>query len=218
MKSHSATATKPLLRGHFHQAAFFISLGSCSMLIAKSSGNLALLSTLVYSFSLIALFGCSALYHRPQWSPKARAWMKRIDHAAIFILIAGTVTPLCLLAISSEKSDQKFQLLGLVWIAACLGILQSLFWVSAPKWVSAILYLIVGWLAFPYLPEIRQGIGDTGVLLIVAGGIVYSVGAVIYALKKPNPYPKYFGYHEIFHLLVMIAAALHFLAINRLIV
>lgn len=215
MKSQSTTASKPLLRGHFHQAGFFISIGACSMLIAKSSGTLTLISTLIYSISLMTLLGCSALYHRPQWSTKARAWLKKIDHAAIFILIAGTVTPICLLAIST---DQKFKLLWLVWIAAGLGILQSLFWVNAPKWVSAILYLIVGWLAFPYLPEIRQGIGDGGVVLILAGGIVYSIGALIYALKKPNPYPKYFGYHEIFHLLVMIAAALHFLAIDRLLV
>ncbi len=206
--------TKPLLRGHFHQAAFFLALGASAMLIGNSQGPRAFFGTLIYSISLVGLFGWSALYHRPTWDPQVRAWMKRIDHAAIFILIAGTVTPICLLAIQGEKAKEP---LFLVWTAALIGILQSLFWVKAPKWVSAVLYVTVGWLVYPYLPEIRNGIGASGVSLIFSGGIVYTVGAVVYALKMPNPSPRYFGYHEIFHLLVVIAAILHFLAINQLV-
>lgn len=206
--------TKPLLRGHFHQAAFFIALGACAMLIARSQGPRSLTGTIIYSISLAGLFGWSALYHRPNWEPAARTWMKRIDHAMIFILIAGTGTPICLLAIAENGG---FEPLMLVWTAAGIGILQSLFWVKAPKWVSAVLYVAVGWMMYPYLPEIKAGIGETGVALVIAGGIVYTLGALIYALKKPNPFPRYFGYHEIFHVLVIFAATLHFLAIYRLV-
>lgn len=206
---------KPLLRGHFHQAAFFIALGACAMLIAKSNGPRPLTATLIYSVSLTLLLGWSALYHRPMWEPKVRAWMKRIDHAFIFVLIAGTGTPVCLLAMPADKGLEP---LLLIWSAAGIGIIQSLVWTKAPKWVSAILYVTVGWLMYPYLPEIQQGLSPGGIALIVAGGIVYTVGAVIYALKKPNFVPKYFGYHELFHVFVIIAAILHFLAINQLVV
>ncbi|MDG0817880.1 hemolysin III family protein [Bdellovibrio sp. PAP01] len=213
-KIELAPLNKPLLRGHFHQAAFFIAVGACAMLISLSPNSQSLIATVIYSLSLCGLFGVSALYHRPQWSPNARMWMRRLDHSAIFILIAGTSTPICMLAIPSEGGNK---LLAIIWIAAAIGVMQSLFWVKAPKWLAAILYIIMGWLAAPYMPEMKNALGMTSVMLILVGGIIYTLGAVVYATKKPDPSPKYFGYHEIFHVLVIVAAALHFVVIAALV-
>ncbi len=184
------------------------------MLISESHGLIPVLATVVYSLSLVGLFGCSALYHRPTWSSKYRDWMKRIDHAAIFVLIAGTGTPVSLLAVGGETGNK---LLGLFWITALVGILQSLFWVKAPKWVSATIYVAVGWVGLPFMDDLRRGLGPTGIMLLVTGGVIYSLGAVIYAMKRPNWFPKFFGYHELFHVLVIIAAGFHFLCIQRLV-
>jgi hemolysin III len=206
--------SKPLLRGHFHQAAFFFALGACAMLLANSHASKSLIATVIYSLSLIALFGISALYHRPTWKPHARMIMRRMDHAAIYILIAGTSTPICLLALSPEHG---MRLLQLVWGAAFFGIIQSLFWVTAPKWLSAILYVTVGCLVIPYFPELKSALSHNDLFNLAVGGFVYILGAVIYAVKKPNPNPKIFGYHEIFHLLVIVGAFFHFLVIHKLI-
>jgi hemolysin III len=205
---------KPLLRGYFHQEAFFVAVGACCLLIAKSSHAVSYISSIVYSIGLMMLLGISALYHRHHWPPKQRAIMKRFDHSAIFILIAGTFTPLCLLALPVTHGEK---LLMVVWAAALLGIIQSIFWVQAPKWVSALLYIIMGWLALPYLGELKLALGEVNLLLILLGGIVYTVGAFFYAFKRPNFIPLVFGYHELFHLFVVVAAALHFIVIYRLI-
>ena len=205
--------TKPLLRGYSHQFAFFIALGACFVLLKNSYGKNTFISTVIYSFSLCGLFGISALYHRPNWQPQQRLLMKRLDHTAIYILIAGTSTPICLLALSPIPG---WQLLKLVWTAAIFGIIQSLFWVKAPKWLSALLYIIVGCLVFPYLPELKNSLNPNDLELILIGGFVYIVGAIIYALKRPNPNPKFFGYHEIFHLFVIAGAGFHFLVIYKL--
>lgn len=215
MNSPNETSMKPLLRGHFHQEAFFFALGACILLLALSAKSGTVLATAIYSLSLCGMFGISALYHRPQWNPNARMWMRRLDHSAIFLLIAGTGTPLCLIAIPQNGGAE---LLKIIWFAGALGVVQSLFWVNAPKWLAAVLYLFMGWLAVPYLPELSRALGPFGVGMILAGGIVYSIGALVYALKKPNPLPKYFGYHEIFHLLVIFAAALHFYVIAGLVI
>jgi hemolysin III len=204
---------KPLLRGHFHQAAFFIALGASAMLTSQAKDSRTLFSILIYSICLCGLLGISALYHRPQWGVKMRLWMKRMDHAAIFLLIAGTGTPISMLGL---PPDQGSRLLVIFWAAALVGVFQSLFWVRAPKWVSAILYVVMGWLAVPYLSALKEVLGTSGVTLLLVGGIVYTLGAVIYATKKPNPWPAVFGYHEIFHILVVIAAALHFIAIENM--
>lgn len=206
---------KPLLRGHFHQEAFFFALGACVLLLVLSAKSGTLVGTTIYSLSLCSMFGISALYHRPNWSDKARMWMRRLDHSAIFLMIAGTGTPLCLIAIPKNGGPD---LLQLIWLAGALGIVQSLVWVSAPKWLAAGLYLIMGWLAIPYFPELSRALGAPRVGLILTGGIIYSVGALVYALKRPNPLPKYFGYHEIFHLLVIVAAAFHFYVIASLVI
>ncbi|MGZ3789819.1 MAG: PAQR family membrane homeostasis protein TrhA [Bacteriovorax sp.] len=213
-KVRKPVLTKPLLRGHSHQAAFFFALGACYMLLLNAHGTREVVAAIIYSLSLVGLFGVSALYHRPNWNPSQRMWMRRMDHSAIYVLIAGTSTPICLLALSPVAG---IKLLQLVWCAALFGIVQSLFWVKAPKWISSILYVTVGLLIVPYLPEIKAALAMDDVLLILAGGIVYIVGAIIYALKRPDPNPKIFGYHEIFHLLVIAGASFHFWVIAKLI-
>jgi hemolysin III len=205
--------SKPFLRGRFHEAAFFFALGACAMLMAKSQSSINFAASLVYSLSLCGLYGVSALYHRRTWSDKNRVRMKRVDHAAIFILIAGTGTPIFLLGLPTEIGSR---LLLIIWSMAAAGVLQSLFWVKAPKWLTSIFYVIVGWAVVPYLPELRATLSSVNIGFILAGGIIYTVGAIIYALKKPNPYPKTFGYHEIFHVLVIAGSACHFIVVNSL--
>lgn len=213
-EKNDISLVKPKLRGFFHQAAFFLSLGACGILISLAKNFNSLISLVIYSFGVVTLFGVSALYHRRQWSPYHRQWMRRLDHAAIFIMIAGTGTPLCLLAISETGGKT---LLVLIWGAAFLGVMQTLFWIKAPKYLSAILYLAMGWLAAPYISELKVALGNLSVSLILIGGVIYSIGALIYALKRPNPWPLIFGYHEIFHILTIVAAILHFIVITRLI-
>lgn len=205
------TLTKPLLRGHFHQAAFFAALGASLVLLMRASSARALLGLGVYALSLVGLFGISALYHRVNWPEARRMWMRRLDHAAIFVLIAGTATPLCLLRLP-EKAGQG--LLFWIWIVAALGILKSLVWVRVPKALASLLYVAAGCVALPYFGDFRASLAPEGLALILAGGFVYAAGAVVYALKRPNPWPRVFGYHEIFHVLVVVAAALHFVAIE----
>lgn len=207
-------SSKPVLRGYFHQEAFFVTLGACSLLIAKSSSPITTLASVIYSASLLLLFGISAIYHRPNWKPLQRAILKRLDHAAIFVLIAGTFTPISLFALSKTSSDQ---LLILIWSVTVIGILQSIFWVKAPKYLTAIFYVGMGWLIFPYLGELKKALGTPDQLLIIAGGIFYTAGALFYAAKKPKLFPTVFGYHELFHILTIVAAALHFVVIYKLI-
>lgn len=202
---------KPLLRGHFHQAAFYTACGACLMLISKSETNLSLSAVIIYSFSLIFLLGTSALYHRINWQPKARQIMKRLDHCAIYILIAGTFTPVCLLALG-EESGRK--LLITIWSIAILGVVQSLYYVNAPKWLSAILYVVAGYMILPYVGELKDKVNLT---LLIGGGVIYTVGALTYAFKKPNFRPLVFGYHEVFHVLVIVGAAFHFVLVYDLI-
>lgn len=202
---------KPLLRGHFHQAAFFVACGACLMLISKSDSLLSLSAASIYSLSLIFLLGTSALYHRINWSPAARKTMKQLDHSAIYILIAGTFTPVCLLALN-EASGRT--LLITIWSIAILGVIQSLFFVHAPKWLSAILYVVAGYMILPYVPELKDKV-NLG--LLIGGGLIYTLGAVTYALKKPNFRPLVFGYHEVFHVLVIVGATFHFVLVYHLV-
>lgn len=205
---------KPLLRGHFHQAMFFIALGAGILLILKGNTELELTSTIIYSLGLLTMFGISALYHRINWNPKARSLMKRLDHSAIYVMIAGTFTPICLLALSEESGKR---LLIAIWIVALFGIIQSIFFVNLPKMVSAVLYLIAGYMIAPYSSELMTNIGLTNLILIILGGVSYSVGAICYGLKKPVLKPQVFGYHEVFHLLVNLGAVFHFAVIYRII-
>lgn len=214
MTQNTKPLKKPILRGYLHLAAFFTTLGAGSLLAAKSNSAEATIASIVYVFGLLFLFGVSSIYHIPHWEPQPRAFLKRIDHSAIFILIASTFTPLCMLALPEAPGKQ---LLIIIWSAAALGLVQSIFWVKAPKWVTAILYVVMGWLALPYLGELKESLGSARVLLIVAGGVVYTIGAIFYAMKKPNFKPGVFGYHELFHLFTIIGALLHFVVIYQLI-
>lgn len=204
---------KPFLRGRFHEAAAYISLGACLMLLDLCRSPAVFFSVFIYALSLCGLFLCSAVYHRVQWDEKKRALMRRLDHSAIFGLIAGTMTPIFYLTL---PDDNRLEAIALIWTVCTVGILKSIFWVSAPKWLAALLYVGAGWIGYPFLGQMGLVMGSSGVALVLIGGILYTVGAVIYALKRPNPWPKTFGYHEIFHVFVGLAAACHFIVIKNL--
>jgi hemolysin III len=208
------TAEKPRLRGVSHQYAFVAALfvGAGLVWMAAQAGN-ATVST-VYVVSLCALLGTSALYHRVDWSDEARLWMRRLDHSMIFFLIAGTYTPLSLLGLESAEATQ---VLTLVWGGSALGILVTLFWPKRPKWLTAAAYVMVGWAGISSLESLAAGIGWLSVGLIILGGVLYTIGALCYATHRPNPWPKTFGYHEIFHLFVIAGAAAHFAAVLRVV-
>jgi hemolysin III len=208
------TTTKPLLRGHFHQALFFVFLGACSLLILKSHIQVEYVATIIFSLGALSMFGVSALYHRIHWSTKLRLMMRRLDHSVIYVMIAGTFTPVCLLGLQGESGRNL--LIG-VWFVASLGILQSLFFVNIPKILSAVLYLFVGFLILPYLNDLIPALGLTNLLLLVFGGVAYTIGAVCYGLKYPVLKPVVFGYHEVFHILVGVGAILHFMVVYHLV-
>ncbi len=205
---------KPILRGWSHQAMFFISLGACSLLIAKSANTTQYISTIVYSLGLLMMLGVSAFYHRIHWEPKARDLLGRLDHSAIYVMIAGTCTPITLLVLNGESGST---FLISIWTVAAIGILKSIFFPNLPEKLSAIIYLIPGYMVLPYLSELIPKLGMTNISLLIAGGILYTIGAVFYGLKKPGRYAKWFGYHELFHLFVCVAATLHFMIIYSIV-
>lgn len=205
---------RPILRGHLHQAAFFTALGACILLVLKSTHSITLIASLIFSFGLLFLLATSALYHRKYWNPKQYAVMKQIDHSAIYFVIAGTFTPVCLLALP-EKAGTL--LLAVVWGTAVIGVLKTIFWTTAPKPLTAIVYVIMGWLVLPYLGDLKNSLGWTQLFLLAAGGAAYTLGAIFYALRKPNLFPQVFEHHELFHLLTIIGAAFHFSVVYQLI-
>ena len=204
--------TKPRLRGVSHEIAAGIAAGAGAVLVATSHSSRAATAAAIYAVSLVALYVISAAYHRPTWTPAKRQWMRRLDHAAIFLLIAGTATPIAVLSLG----DAGVTLMWRLWVGAFAGVAQAMFWVRAPKILVTGIYLALSWMTAPYLPQFYEGIGLGGVWLLVGGAICYTVGAVIYALKWPDPAPSTFGYHEIFHLLVIVASVCHFILILRL--
>jgi hemolysin III len=176
------------------------------LLLVSRTGR-AVVAATVYGLSLVALFGVSALFHRVTWSTRARRWMGRLDHAAINLLIAGTFTPLGLLV----PPGRRFPVyLAIVWGGAAAGILLHALWIDAPKWLSAALYVTLGWSGVVALPQVVAHIGWGPTALLALGGALYSAGAVVYALRRPDPLPGVFGYHEVFHALVIAAAVTHY--------
>jgi hemolysin III len=209
--SEAIASVKPRLRGVSHEWAFFISLVLGAALIIAAKTPQATLAVAIYAVSLSALLGTSALYHRVNWKrPDVRRWMRRLDHSMIFFLIAGTYTPFALLVLDGPLADA---ILVVVWVGAIAGAVVETVWIDHPKWVAALIYMSLGWVAVAAFPQLWVDMGVTGTLLVAAGGLLYTAGAVVYATQRPNPSPRVFGYHEIFHALVILAAAAHFAAI-----
>jgi hemolysin III len=206
-----ASVPRPRLRGVSHQWAFFCSLVFGTALVIAAPAGRATVASAIYAGSVAALFGTSALYHRVTWpTPGARRWMRRLDHSMIFLLIAGTYTPFALLALEGTLATV---ILVVVWAGALGGIVLKLVWIDAPKTLVALLYVMLGWVAVAAFPELLDGVGTTATALVAAGGLLYTAGAVVYALGRPDPVPTVFGYHEIFHALVIAAAALQYAVI-----
>ncbi len=204
-------SVKPKLRGVSHEWAFFLSLGFGAALILLAKTPKATLAVAIYAVSLSALFGTSALYHRVNWTrPNVRLWMRRLDHSMIFFLIAGTYTPFALLVLDGAIANA---ILLVVWIGAIAGAIVEMVWIDHPKWVGALIYLALGWVAVAAFPELWSEMGVAGTMLVAAGGLLYTAGAVVYATQRPNPNPAIFGYHEVFHLFVIAAAVAHFSAV-----
>ena len=201
---------KPRWRGVSHQWAFFASLLTGAALIVAAQGTREVVAMSVYAFSLSALLGTSALYHRVDWDPGPRRWMRRLDHTMIFVFIAGTYTPFALLVMEGTMAEV---ILVVVWASAVGGAILNLAWWDAPKWFTSLVYISTGWVAIAALPQLWAKIGPVGVGLIALGGLLYTAGAIVYATKRPDPSPEVFGYHEIFHLFVIAAAAVQYAAI-----
>jgi hemolysin III len=204
------TSDKPLLRGVSHQFAVFCAAGAGLVLVAMARTAHAALATAVYAASLVAMFSVSAAYHRGRWGPRAAAIWRRADHATIFLFIAGTYTPICLLAIGGSVG---IRLLALVWGGAALGAIQALAWVHAPRALTAALYAALGWVLVAYWRDVAAALGTAPLALVAIGGALYTAGAIVYALRRPDPAPQVFGYHEIFHALVIAASLCHFAAV-----
>ncbi|MGA4730761.1 PAQR family membrane homeostasis protein TrhA [Micromonospora taraxaci] len=204
---------KPRMRGWLHTYAFFVAL-VCGIVLcsiaATRPGWAPLVSCLIYSLTVCGLFGTSALYHRRVWSERGYQVMRRMDHSMIFVFIAGTYTPLCVMLLAPRPATV---MLALVWGGALAGVALKVVWPHAPRWVSAPLYLALGWVAVAMLPEILHGGGVAALVLLIVGGGIYSVGAVFYALRRPNPWPTVFGHHEFFHASTLLAALCHHIAI-----
>ena len=201
---------KPRLRGVFHQWAFVLAIPLGVVLVLATETTRGRVAAGVFAASVVLMFGASALYHIPNWTPSRRAWLRRLDHAGIYCLIAGTYTPVGLLAL---RGAWQTVVLAIVWSGCAAAIFIRLFWISAPKWLSAVVAISLGWVGIVAMPEIYFRAGLACVLLILAGGLLYSVGAVIYASRRPDPFPAVFGYHEIFHLMIVVAVALQYSAI-----
>jgi hemolysin III len=206
---------KPRLRGVFHQWAFFAAVVAGVVLVVLAEGLRERFATWVYVAALAAMFGASAVYHRVDWrTPARRAWARRLDHSTIFLFIAGTYTPFALLAFQGTLAAV---VLVAVWIGAVLGLAINLCWIDAPTWAGAIAYLAVGWVGVIAAPQLFSSLGIGAAVLVIIGGLLYTLGAVVYSVGRPDPFPAIFGYHEVFHVLVVAAAVLQFVAVSLIV-
>jgi hemolysin III len=219
--SASATATlagavaelRPRLRGWLHAYAAVASIVTGVLLVAIAAavrGESAGATTGVYAGTVTLLFGTSALYHRRHWGPRGRAIMKRLDHSMIFVFIAGTYTPIAALTLPRPAA---LAVLAVVWTGALVGVVLQTAWPHAPHWLAVPCYIALGWVAIFVLPDLLRSGGVTTFVLIAAGGVVYTLGALVYAMKRPNPWPRTFGFHEVFHACTLLAALCHYVAI-----
>lgn len=202
---------KPRLRGHLHQWALATFFVAGIVLIALAHGGRARFAATVYAVAVCLLYGTSALYHRRTWQPKARAIMRRLDHSMILVLIAGTYTPFALVLLHGTTSTV---VLVAVWGGALAGIAMRMLWLTAPRWAVIPPYLLVGWIALFVLPELLHAGGVATLVLVAGGGLIYSLGAVVYATKRPDPWPRTFGYHEVFHSMTILAGVMMYIAIS----
>ena len=201
---------KPRLRGVSHQYAFFVAMAAGAALVVLARGAEARVAVAVYGRSLCAMFGASALYPRIDWPPRPSIWLRRLDHSMIYVLVAGTYTPFALLVLEPALG---WALLGVVWAGAVAGVVMSLVWIDAPRWLSAVLYVVLGWVGVMALPQLWDRAGAMAVALLATGGVLYTLGALVYARRRPDPAPRVFGFHEVFHVLVIAAAASQFVAV-----
>lgn len=204
----AATEVRPTWRGWIHAGTFPVAIVAGAVLITVAQGAPAKWAAAVFMVTSMLLFGNSALYHRFDWGPTTKAVLKRIDHANILLLIAGTYTPLAVLALPPQKG---LVLLIVVWSGTVLGILFRVFWINAPRWLYVALYLALGWAAVMYMGDLLQA-SVAMMVLVCVGGLLYTVGAIVYAMKKPNPWPGRFGFHEIFHVCTVLAFLCHWTA------
>jgi hemolysin III len=225
-----AARVKPRFRGVIHYYSFWIAVALGIVLVALANGERQTIAMIIYAAGICGLFGISALYHRHNWKlERSRAWMRRLDHSMIFVFIAASITPFALLILQGTLA---VTILAIAWGGAALGVLLTLLWVNAPKWLSVAVYVALGWVGILAVPQIFDALGWVGVLAVpqifdalgwvalaglALGGILYTAGGIIYALGRPDPAPETFGYHEIFHSLVSGAASAHYAVIVLLV-
>jgi len=207
LRSSGHGLRRPRLRGVFHQYAFFVSLILGSCLVAGAPAGKTQAAAAVFAAAVAVMFGASALHHRVTWQERGYRWSRRVDHAGVYLAIAGTYTPFGLLVLTGPW---RIVVLAIVWIGAAAAIALKFAWVDAPKWLAATIAISLGWVAVVAFPQLLDGVGWAGMALVLAGGLLYTIGGVVYALRCPNPFPTVFGYHEIFHALVVAAVALQY--------
>ncbi len=202
---------KPRLRGWLHAGAFPLVLAAGIVLVALAPTAPARVAAAVYAVASALLFGVSAAYHRGRWSPRTREWLRRFDHSNIYLLIAGTYTPIALLALEGAT---RVAVLAVVWAGALIGMLFRVLWIGAPRWLYTPLYIVLGWVAAFVLPPLLDGVGVAGVVLVAVGGVLYSLGGLVYGLRRPDPSPRWFGFHEVFHAFTVAAYVAQYIAVS----
>jgi hemolysin III len=201
---------RPLLRGVFHQVGFSVSLVVGTLLIVGAEGARRHVAAAVFAGAVAVCFGASALYHRITWTPRLRLWMRRVDHAGVYLLIAGTYTPVCLLVLTGTW---RWAVAAVVWAGAVAATVLKFVWVEAPKWLAVAIGITLGWTGVAVLPQLATRLDPAAVALLGVGGLVYTAGAIVYARRRPDPVPAVFGYHELFHVLTLIAVSCQYVAI-----
>jgi hemolysin III len=207
----AVAAVKPRLRGWLHAGTFPLAVAAGIVLISLAPTTAGRVSAAVFTVTAALLFGTSAVYHRGTWSPRAQRLLKRLDHSNIFLIIAGTYTPFAAMLLPTGRARV---LLLIVWGGAVGGVLFRVLWVGAPRWLYTPVYVALGWVAVIYLPDFLRRGGVALLTLIVVGGLLYTVGAVVYGIKRPNPSPRWFGFHEIFHACTVAAFVVHYIAVS----
>ncbi len=202
---------KPHLRGWLHLASAPLTLAAGIVLVVLSPTASTKIGSAIYALSAVLLFTVSAIFHRGRWSPRMAAFLRRFDHANIFLLIAGSYTPFTLLLLEGRE---RTILLSVVWVAAAVGTLMRVFWLGAPRWLYTAVYLGLGWAAVFFFPSFVAASSTVVLVLMVAGGLLYTLGGLVYGLKRPNPSPRWFGFHEVFHAFTIAAFAVHYVGIS----